>query len=426
MKVFGYDINITRQAQKVEQAQNVDKRLPVRGDATRIANAMGNSRIRAEQTVQMFRQAQRDWENPNSPQRRRMYDIYRDAIIDAQVKACLNTRKYATTSAGFRVVDSEGKENRELTLLFKKKWFYDFVGHAVETNYWGFTLHQLGPLKDDCFEWVEAVDRYNVKPEKSTDPKFNFQIVVEHTSQLEGTPFYREPLKTWTVPDGDDKDKGILEAVSLIYLYKRWALGAWSEFAEIYGQPTRIGKTDVRDEEAFNNMVEMLANMGSNTWGVFNHKDELEFIDTMKSSTGATVYENLSRYADEQISKVILGQTMTTDSGSSRSQAEVHENIANLYFISDQKEIEFLVNQELIPRMIKIGRGGAYAGLAGHTWEFWKEEQISLKERSEIDSNISSKMNKNLTKDYVEMTYNVELEDQPNTVEQIRNAYKQK
>lgn len=423
MEIFG--INITRASKNVDSISNIDKRLPKKADATRIANVLGNARIRAEQTVQKFRQAQRDWENPFSPQRRRMYDIYRDAIIDAQVSACLNTRKYATTSAGFRVVDSDGKEDKELTKLFEKKWFYDFVGNAVESNFWGFTLHQLGPIKDDSFSWTEAVDRYNVKPERSSDPKFNFQIVTKHTSDLEGTPFYREPLKTWTVPDGSSSGKGILEQVSLIYLYKRWALGAWSEFAEIYGQPTRIGKTDVRDEESFSNMVEMLSSMGSNTWGVFNHEDELEFIDSMKNSTGLTVYENLSRYADEQISKAILGQTMTTDNGSSRSQAEVHENIANLYFVSDQKEIEFLVNGELIPRMIKIGRGGIYSRLEGYRWEFWKEEKISLKDRSEIDSNISSKMNKTFTKDYIEKTYNVELEeeDSPATPGEIQNIY---
>jgi hypothetical protein len=358
-----------------------------------------------------------------------MYDIYRDAIIDTQVIACLNTRVYATTSAGFRVIDKKTKkEVSELTELFEKKWFYDFVTHAVETKFWGFTLHQLGPLKNDCFQWTEAVDRYNVKPEKSSIPEYNFQIVVKHTSDLTGTSYTKGRLALWTVPDGSHNGKGILEAVSLIYLYKRWALGAWSEFAEIYGQPTRIGKTEIRDEEAFSNMVDMLANMGSNTWGVFNKDDELEFIDTMKNSTGGTVYENLARYADEQISKAILGQTMTTDNGSSRSQAEVHENIANLYFTSDQKEIEFLVNEKLIPRMQEIGKGGIYERLANHKWEFYKQEKITLKDRSEIDSNISSKMNKKLTKEYVEGTYNVEIEDEEQgpTLTETQNAYKHK
>ena len=165
--------------------------------------------------------------------------------------------------------------------------------------------------------------------------------------------------------------------------------------------------------------------MGSNTWGVFNSEDDrIEFIDTMKASTGETVYERLSRYCDEQISKAALGQTMTTDNGSSRSQGEVHERISQLYIADDQKQIEFLVNDELIPRMKKIGAGGVYAQLEGHRFEFHNEEKIPLKERSEIDSNIASKMGGKLTKEYIEKKYNVELEEGESSLETIQNMYK--
>ena len=167
---------------------------------------------------------------------------------------------------------------------------------------------------------------------------------------------------------------------------------------------------------------------------MFNKEDEIEFIDTMKSGTGETVFERLANYCDEQIAKAVLGQTMTSSDGSSRSQAEVHERIASIYILSDQKEIEFVVNGELIPRMIQIGQGGEYAKLQDHEFEFFHEENVSLKERSEIDSNIVSKMGKKLSNEYIEKTYNVELsdeieedeEDDNEGMSKIENAYKQK
>ena len=412
----------------VQQMQNVDKGLPDKANLQRRANFYKTQQLRARQTVTRFRIAQRAWENPLSPQRKLMYDIYRDCLLDTQVISLVNTRIFSTTSAKFRVVDKEGAENPQLTKLFKTKWFYDFLGSAVDTNMWGFTLHQLGPLKDDKFEYCSFIDRYYVKPEQG------FKIVTENTSDLFGYDYTKYPASLWTIPDGTDTGKGILEPVSLIYLYKRWALSAWSEYAEIYGQPTRIGKIEGRDEETFNNMVEMLSNMGSNTWGVFNKEDEIEFIDTMKSGTGETVFERLANYCDEQIAKAVLGQTMTSSDGSSRSQAEVHERIASIYILSDQKEIEFVVNGELIPRMIQIGQGGEYAKLQDHEFQFFYEENVSLKERSEIDSNIVSKMGKKLSNEYIEKTYNVELsdeieedeEDDNEGMSKIENAYKQK
>jgi hypothetical protein len=397
--------------------KNIDKNLPPKKDLRSYAKLEQNQRLRATQTIEKFRIAQRTWENVTLPQRYLMYDIYRDVILDTQVASCLQSRQVATTGAKFRLVDENGVENKDLTKLFKTKWFHDFVSNAVDTKYWGFTLHQLGPIQNDKFMWVDFIDRYNVKPE------LQFQIVTENTYQSVGLN-YTDPLyRDWVIPDGNHNDKGILEKVALMQLYKRWALGAWSEYMEIYGQPTRIGKTDVRDEEAFGNMINMLSNMGTNAWGVFNTDDSLEFIDSMKSTTGDSIYEHLIKYCDEQIAKIIVGQTMTSENGSSRSQAEVHERVARAIFLDDQIEIEYLINDELIPRMIKLGRGGLYQKLANHTFEFYHEEEISLKERSEIDKNITA-MGKQLTDNYIISKYGVELENPSNDISnKLKNLY---
>jgi len=415
-----YDIFKTAQQNNSQSIQNVDRNLPKKADLRDFLKFEQNQRFRGEQTIQSFRIAQRSWENTVTPQRTLMYNIYRDVILDGQVWSQLQNRQVATTGTNFRIVDEEGEENKDLTKFFKTKWFHDFISNAVDTKFWGFTLHQLGPLEDDKFQWVDFVDRFNVKPER------NFHIVVPTPYEIEGIDYTKEPMRTWCIPDGNPYDKGILEKVALMQLYKRWALGAWSEYMEIYGQPTRIGKTNVRDEESFNNMVNMLGNMGTNSWGVFNHEDELEFVDSTKSGTGDSIYEHLVKYCDEQISKIIVGQTMTSDNGSSRSQAEVHEGVASSIFLDDQTEIEYLVNDELIPRMIKIGRGGLYQQLANHRFEFFREEKITLLERSQIDKAITE-MGKTLTDEYIIEKYNVELGEAPEPIDnsqKIKNTYK--
>lgn len=394
--------------------KNIDKNLPPKADARKFVKFENNVRIRAEQTIQKFRIAQRAWENPLNPNRALMYDIYRDVILDAQVYSQLENRKVQTIGSKFRIVDNEGEENKELTKLFKTKWFHNFLNNSVETFFYGFTLHQLGPIYEDKMKWTDIVDRYNVKPEP------NFQIVVATPGELNGVDYTKAPISNWTIPHGDYRNKGILEKVALIQLYKRWALGTWAEFMELYGQPVRIGKTQTADYESKQNMIDMLANMGTNAWGVFNLDDEIEFIDSMKSSTGDSIHEHLIKYCDEQISKIIVGQTMTSDNGSSRSQAEVHEEVAESIFRNDQKDIEYMVNDELIPRLIRLGAGGIYSQLKGYEFEFFKEDKISLLERSQIDKNITD-MGKTLTDEYITNRYNVELQ---NTPIDIKNTYK--
>ncbi|MCZ3099976.1 DUF935 domain-containing protein, partial [Acinetobacter baumannii] len=52
---------------------------------------------------------------------------------------------------------------------------------------------------------------------------------------------------------------------------------------------------------------------------------EIELLEAARSGTGD--YKTLHDTMDETIAKAILGQTMTTDNGSSKSQAEVHMEV---------------------------------------------------------------------------------------------------
>ncbi|MDR0363773.1 MAG: DUF935 domain-containing protein, partial [Bacteroidales bacterium] len=64
------------------------------------------------------------------------------------------------------------------------------------------------------------------------------------------------------------------------------------------------------------------------------------------------VYDKQIERINSEISKPLIGGTMISDNGSSRSQSEVHER--NLDFkigLRDKKIIEFIVNGQLIPMM---------------------------------------------------------------------------
>jgi phage gp29-like protein len=51
----------------------------------------------------------------------------------------------------------------------------------------------------------------------------------------------------------------------------------------------------------------------------------VELIEASRSGTAD--YSGFADHLDSAIAKVILSQTMTTDNGSSRSQAEVHSGV---------------------------------------------------------------------------------------------------
>lgn len=92
------------------------------------------------------------------------------------------------------------------------------------------------------------------------------------------------------------------------------------------------------------------------------------------------VYDKRIDRANSEMSKGILGQTMTIDNGSSRSQSETHLEVFENICAADAKLIAYIINDDLIPRMIRLG-----FPLAGHTFEWDNAATYSPAEQRELE-----------------------------------------
>jgi phage gp29-like protein len=302
------------------------------------------SKYRVMQDIEQWRQGIRNSENIYNYNRTVLHRTYRDTILDAQVKALLEVRTQRILNKEFHVY-RDGEINEEATEVFKQVWFHDYLRNAVDSIFWGFSLIQLGDLVDGGIQDSTLVDRDYVKPETG--------IVVSHPSNMDGDSYLDDPYLDWCVPVGEINNKGILMEVSQYAIRKKNALGAYSEYTEVFGMPITIAKGNIADDQTKNNLMSMMQNMSNRTWGVFNEDDVLEFIET--NGSGNDVYKSMISLMDEQIAKLILGSTMQADNGSSRSQGEVHERVGNEIMKGDLVYLERYTNCELIPRLIKLG-----------------------------------------------------------------------
>jgi phage gp29-like protein len=69
------------------------------------------------------------------------------------------------------------------------------------------------------------------------------------------------------------------------------------------------------------------------------------------------VFETFARYIDEQISKAVLGQTMTADSGSSQAQATVHNEVRHDIAASDARAVAGAINRDLVRAYVDLNFG---------------------------------------------------------------------
>lgn len=325
---------------------NINKKQPEKVNSSKFITPQ--QLYRSRQDINKWRQAVQTAESVYNPYRRQLYEGYLDCWDDTHVKAVINNRKLKTVGKEFAFCNAEGAELEDYTNLFKNEWFRDFVNYALDSIYWGHSLVELGSIIEDKFEYVSLVKRENVSPE--------FKTVRKHSSEPpnSGVSYEEPPYKDWHIGIGKSHDLGLLKSIMPIWIYKKEALAGWSQYTEIFGQPTQILFADFSEDGDREQAEAQLINSGSNRSLILGETDRFEYAFP---SDGAAFksYEDLCRFCDEQISKIIFGQTMTSDNGSSRSQSEVHERLSEDYVRADAFFIENIVNTELIPRMRKLG-----------------------------------------------------------------------
>lgn len=317
------------------------------------------TRYRSKQDIQRWRLALQQAENYDMPRRLNLYNLYNEIILDAHLTGIIeNQRKLRVMAFDFRIVDKDGNTDDALTDFFQQYWFREFQSYALDADYWGHTLMQI--TMTNKHPKVELIPRDHVEPIRGYILKYNFDY-----KGLE----YRGNYDDVLVECGNPLDLGLLNKAAPLILFKRNAMNAWSEYADIFGMPVRIGKTNTNRKEDLDRMENALHDMGKAAYAVFGMGEEIEFVESHRTA-GEMVYDRMMERINSELSKLILGNTMTTDVGKlgSRAQAEVHENTSNDVIDADKLKLKYLVNDKLIPLLI----GQGVSGLEGKLFA-WEE-----------------------------------------------------
>lgn len=302
--------------------------------------------FRANQQIETWRDAINEAEDIHTPDRTELIRLYEDLKIDDQLTAAINNRILQVMGSKFFIYNANNEVDEKASEIFEQPWFETFCKEVINSRFYGYSLIQLGDVTSNGFDGVEAVKREYVDPIRRGVKKGIYETI--------NLVSFDDPIyKPWLI-FVDSKDLGLFNQCAPLVIWKKNAYQFWSNFGELFGVPWRVGKTNVEDKVRRQNMYKMLEDMGSAPYAVIDEEDELNLIESQKTDAHQ-VFSGLIEKADSGISKLILGQTMTMDNGSSRSQAEVHERVGDYIILSDKKLLKRVVNFELIPRMVRLG-----------------------------------------------------------------------
>jgi hypothetical protein len=404
MKILGLDISIGKD--KIVNAEEPKKknRRPISSETEQ------RQKFRTREDIRKLELAIDQFNNLVNYDREDLHQIYRRNLEDPMLWSQWSTRLLKTKDKEFKVKVND-EENEDATRVFESGWFLDYIDAILNSKLWGFSLIQFGAISDNSFipykvkntynnnflmmDAVTEVDRDYVKPELA--------IVTNMPGDSTGIDFMDPKYSDWLIFEGKAHSTGLFTQMSKYLLFKDNVLGNWSEWAEIFGMDAIIGKTDTQDPVERNKFTKALMDLGSRMISVFDTDDDVEYIGSTRTDA-FKVYQELAKYVDEQISKLIFGQDVVSNN-TGKVVGNVGENIANLYGDSDAKFVARNVNEKLIPMMINLG----FKGLDNAIFEWDNTETLSLIERSKIDLDVSY-MGFNPDPDYIEKTYGIELD----------------
>ena len=151
----------------------------------------------------------------------------------------------------------------------------------------------------------------------------------------------------------DTGTPGIFAITSWWSIIKRNCVSDYAQYAELYGMPIQDIVYKGNDPVVKQKIKELLENQAGNQANVW--PDDVEINQRQGANAAANaVYDGLVDVCNREISKAIVGQTMTTESGSSYAQAKIHHDIYQAVAASDRVWVEMKIMTEVVPVMHRV------------------------------------------------------------------------
>lgn len=380
----------------------------VNTNITKMGRRSVTSRIQEHQTSRIkadlshWRMALANAENKAYPDRTELYRLYREAVIDSHLTSVTETRTLNILCQPFKVVSIKGQvEDEKLTRMLMTPWFFNILKEAMEAIYWGPRVVELGVPVDGEFSSTEVIQPEMVVPE--------WGIIRDRPGSSTGIP-YREGLEAqWLLQLGNPKELGLLHKAIPHVVWKKNAMQAWAEYCDRFALPVRTVQMELNDEDRAE-VENMLRNMGRAAYAILPPgATDFKYHSPQNFQDG--VFAGMIDYPNAELSKLVLGQTMTTENGSSRSQAEVHERVSEKYTKADKMYVRNLVMWEIWDKLLLHGYP-----VAGFEFKWDETETLTKKEQWDIVAGIMQHSGYRVPAKYILDTFGVEVEEKPEPV----------
>lgn len=255
-----------------------------------------------------------------------------------------------------------------------------YYGHAVAENLWA--RNARGQLVLRGFA-LHSARRFGFEPDRGELALHDASTRGAYVDFRDANP-YRFIVSQPRITGDVQAREGLMRVLVWCALFMSWTLADWLKLAELAWKPWRLGEyqkgASTEDIKQLENILRTLTSSGAATHSS-DVKIDLKWPD--KGGGGqSTGHADLHSRMAAEMSKAVLGQTLTTEQGSvgSRALGQVHDGVRGDILEFDAKHIAAVITRDVIRPLVELNFG---PDAIVPVFEFVTEEAADMKATAE-------------------------------------------
>lgn len=151
---------------------------------------------------------------------------------------------------------------------------------------------------------------------------------------------------------------GLGRVLVWLWLWKSYAMKDWASYSELFAAPMRVGRYPAgASAPDIDDLHSALQKLGVDAVATIADDMKVEFVQAAKD--GGDTYERLMSFCNREVSKAVLGQTLTTEEGKNGARAlgQVHDLVRQDLLESDARQLARTLSRDLVAPLVRFQFG---------------------------------------------------------------------
>ncbi|EOR11400.1 hypothetical protein I593_00014, partial [Acinetobacter tandoii DSM 14970 = CIP 107469] len=248
-------------------------------------------------------------------------------LDDDEIAQAVETRIDALLATPYRIEPSDTPEAVYLKQQLDE-WYFEIASGALNALFFGYSVQEaVYELKEEGYIGLQWIGE---KPMQWFEPKNDGRLILRkdgNSQELEVDQIFKFFLTRRKASYEQPYGKALLATLYWVFFFKQNGFKFWAKFLERFGTPILLGKCE---DSEIDDMNQALLNAHAQSVLSIDAKDDVQVLGTTGASgTAGSAFETFNKTLAQQIQKIVLGQTLTSQSDGTSGYAlgKVHENV---------------------------------------------------------------------------------------------------